>query len=244
MIQSPYALKEEELRHAVDDKCQVSLLIKEWQLIISCKSFKKFQLSLINVLDVGFPSVNNSLKSRHFGVIVAPLGSLSNKDGDENVTWKLNSRTSFLLFSLILFHSIWQVLGIFLELNSKELYLSSEKENCCLVFTSFIIRETRKSHVVVQQRQRSVLKRAMHVQSCHFANQTYCCCRSRCRRRRGFLSSPLSKDNLSLYNRQRIPIHIVKSEVKYLGQFAILRKPIRSGSVISSLSLLLNSTTL
>ena len=29
MIQSPYALKEEELRHAVDDKCQVSLLIKE-----------------------------------------------------------------------------------------------------------------------------------------------------------------------------------------------------------------------
>ena len=64
-----------------------------------------------------------------------------------------------------------------MELNSKELYLSSgkEKENCCRVFTCFIIRETRKSHVVVQQRQRSVLKRAMHVQSCRFANQTYCC---------------------------------------------------------------------
>ena len=64
-----------------------------------------------------------------------------------------------------------------MELTSKELYLSSEKEkeNCCRVFTSFIMRETRKSRLVVQQRQRSVLKRAMHVQSCHFANQPYCC---------------------------------------------------------------------
>ena len=59
-----------------------------------------------------------------------------------------------------------------------------------------------------------------------------------------FLKLPTYQDNLSLYNRQRILIHIVKSEVKYLGQFAILRKPNRSGSVISSLSLLLNSTTL
>ena len=59
-----------------------------------------------------------------------------------------------------------------------------------------------------------------------------------------FLKLPTYQGNLSLYNRQRILIHIVKSEVKYLGQFAILRKPNRSGSVISSLSLLLNSTTL
>ena len=125
ILQSPYALKDEELRHAVDDKCQVSLLIKEWQLIISCKPLKTFQLSLINVLDVSLlisidlveqTQVNNSLRSRRFGVIVTPLESLSNNDGDENVTWKLNSRchelhfSYFLLFYFIQFGKFWEFL--------------------------------------------------------------------------------------------------------------------------------------
>ena len=62
---------------------------------------------------------------------------------------------------------------MFLELNSKGLYLSSEKEkeNRCLVFTSSIKRAVRKFHVVVvQRRQRNVQKSVMHVHSCCFAN--------------------------------------------------------------------------
>ena len=53
------------------------------------------------------------------------------------------------------------MLGNFSGVNSKGLYLRSEKEkeNCCLVFTSSIKRETRRFHVVVvQQRQRNVHK--------------------------------------------------------------------------------------
>ena len=53
------------------------------------------------------------------------------------------------------------MLGNFSEVNSKGLYLRSEKgkENCILVFTSSIKRETRRFHVVVvQQRQRNVQK--------------------------------------------------------------------------------------
>ena len=66
---------------------------------------------------------------------------------------------------------------MFLELNSKGLYQSSgkEKESCCLVFPSSTKREIRHFHVVVvQRRQRNVQKSVMHVQSCCFANQTYC----------------------------------------------------------------------
>ena len=71
------------------------------------------------------------------------------------------------------------MLGNFSEVNSKGLYLRSEKEeeNCCLVFTSSIKRESRRFHVVVvQQRQRNVPKSVMYVQSCCFANLnlTYC----------------------------------------------------------------------
>ena len=54
------------------------------------------------------------------------------------------------------------MLGNFSGVNSKGLYLRSEKEkeNCCLVFTSSIKRETRRFHVVVvQQRQRNVQKK-------------------------------------------------------------------------------------
>ena len=85
------------------------------------------------------------------------------------------------------------MLGNFSGVNSKGLYLRSEKEkgNCCLVFTSSIKRETRRFHdVVVQQRQRNVQKSVMHVQSCCFANlNLFLFCRSRCRPRRRCLSS-------------------------------------------------------
>ena len=53
------------------------------------------------------------------------------------------------------------MLAIFQELNSKGLYLSSqkEKENRCLVFTSSMNREIRKFNIaVVQQLQRNVQK--------------------------------------------------------------------------------------
>ena len=70
------------------------------------------------------------------------------------------------------------MLGNFSGVNSKGLYLRSEKEkeNCCLVFTSSIKRETRWFHVVVvQQRQRNVEKSVMHVPSCCFANLNLLC---------------------------------------------------------------------
>ena len=57
------------------------------------------------------------------------------------------------------------MLGNFSGVNSKGLYLRSEKEKekCCL-FTSSIKCETRRFHVVVIQ------KRVKHEQSCWFAN--------------------------------------------------------------------------
>ena len=81
-----------------------------------------------------------------------------------------------------------------LELNSKGLYLSSEKgkENRCLEFTSSIKRAVSKFHVVVvQRRQRNVQKSVMHVHSCCFANlnKPIALWRSRFRRRRRCLSS-------------------------------------------------------
>ena len=72
------------------------------------------------------------------------------------------------------------MMGKFSGVNSKGLYLRSEKEkeNCCLVFTSSIKRETIWFYVVVvaQQRQRNVPKSVLHVQSCCFPylNLTYC----------------------------------------------------------------------
>ena len=95
--------------------------------------------------------------------------------------------------NLISFHLICQMLGNFSGVNFKGLYLRSEKgkENCCLVFTSSIKRETRRFHVVVvQQRQRNVQKSVMHVQSCCFVNLNLLFfCRSCCRPRRRCLSS-------------------------------------------------------
>ena len=62
------------------------------------------------------------------------------------------------------------------------------------MFTSSLKREIRQFPVVaVRWRQRNVPKCVMHVQSCCFAYSTYCFFwRSRCRRRRGILKSPLS----------------------------------------------------
>ena len=76
---------------------------------------------------------------------------------------------------------------IFLELNSKCLFLSLEKENENLLqFTFYIKREIGQSHVVVvQRRQRNVQNSVMHVHSCCFANlNLLVLCRSRCLRRR------------------------------------------------------------
>ena len=79
-------------------------------------------------------------------------------DGYENVTKKW-----IRLFQLVQFVKCWQ---FFLELNSIRLYQSSgkEKESRCLVFTSSTKRQIRHFHVVVvQRRQRSVLKSVMHL---------------------------------------------------------------------------------
>ena len=57
--------------------------------------------------------------------------------------------------TLVLFHKIWSMLGNFLGVDSKGVYLSLEKEKeediCCLAFTSSIKRETRMFNVVVLQ---------------------------------------------------------------------------------------------
>ena len=79
-------------------------------------------------------------------------------------------QTLWRLFQLVQFVNCWI---IFLALNSKRLYQSSGKENesHCLMFTSLTKREIRHFHVVVvQRRQRNVLKRVIQEQSCCFSN--------------------------------------------------------------------------
>ena len=71
--------------------------------------------------------------------------------------------------SLIPTRSSSNVGNFFWELNFKRLYQSSgkEREGRCLVFTCLTQREIRHFHVVVvQQRQRNLQKRVMHVKSC------------------------------------------------------------------------------
>ena len=71
--------------------------------------------------------------------------------------------------SLIPTRSSSNVGKFFWELNFKRLYQSSgkEREGRCLVFTCLTQREIRHFHVVVvQQRQRNLQKKVMHVQSC------------------------------------------------------------------------------
>ena len=69
-----------------------------------------------------------------------PLGSLRNDDGNssENVTQKVNSRCFKLHRSYCNSFNLFNVGDFFQELNSKGLYLSSEreKENRCHVFSS------------------------------------------------------------------------------------------------------------
>ena len=75
------------------------------------------------------------------------------------------------LFYLVQFVKCWQ---FFLELNSKRLYRSSEKEeeSRWLVYTSSSKSSVRHFHVaVIQWRQRNVQKSVIHVQSCCFANR-------------------------------------------------------------------------
>ena len=87
------------------------------------------------------------------------------------------------LFCLIQFVKSWH---FFVELNSKRLYRSPEKEekSRCLVFTSSTKREIRHFYVVLAQwRQRNVHKSVMHVQNCCFANlNLLLLCRFRWRR--------------------------------------------------------------
>ena len=76
---------------------------------------------------------------------------------------------------------------IFLELNSKGLFLSLEEQNeNILQFTFYIKGEIRQSHVVVVQwQQRNVQNSVMHVHSCCFANLNLTLfCRIHCLRRR------------------------------------------------------------
>ena len=88
---------------------------------------------------------------------------------------------------------ICQILANFCGLNSKGLYQSfgKEKESCCLVFPSSKKCEIKHFHVVVvQRRQRNIQKSLMHVQGCCFAYLILLpFCRSRCHRRRRWLSS-------------------------------------------------------
>ena len=84
--------------------------------------------------------------------------------------WSRAASTLSRLFYLVQFVKSWQ---FYLELNSKRLHRSSEKEESrCLVYTSSTKRSIRHFHVVVVQwRQRNVQKSVMHVQSCCFANR-------------------------------------------------------------------------
>ena len=88
---------------------------------------------------------------------------------------------------------IRQMLAIFLELNSKGLYQSSEKEkeSGYLSIPSSTKREIRQSHVVVvQRRQRNVQRSVMHLQSCCFTCLNLLLfCRSRCRHLRRCVNS-------------------------------------------------------
>ena len=103
----------------------------------------------------------------------------------------------------ILFHSS-NVGKVFLKLNSKGLYQSSEKkqkkkrESCCLVFPASTKAEIRHFHVVIVQRgQRNIQN------NCDTRAKLLFClinlllfCRFRCRRRRRCLSSLNHEDGL------------------------------------------------
>ena len=93
----------------------------------------------------------------------------------------MNLRFFTLLFQLACFVKCKQTL---LELNSWELYPSSEKERklCRALFKSSIKREITHFHVVVVQwRQRNVQQSVLPLQSCCFAHLTHCFFwRSRC----------------------------------------------------------------
>ena len=124
------------------------------------------------------------------------LGSLSKQRRRQLRKRHLKSEYSLLqtlsrLFHLVQFVRCW---WIFLEINFKGLYQSSEKEkgSRCLVFTFSTKREIRQFHVVVvQRRERNVQKSLMHVQSWCFANLSLFFFRSCCRHRRRLCISSL-----------------------------------------------------
>ena len=108
--------------------------------------------------------------------------------------------------TLFPFHTICLMLGNFSGVNSKGLYLSSEKENenCCLAVTSSIKRETEEvSRCSRATTANNCTKSVMHVQNCYFANLNLLLfCRSRFRRRPRCLSSLLWDVNEPLGTQQ------------------------------------------
>ena len=107
---------------------------------------------------------------------------------------KRNPKTEFallqissLLLQLFYFVKCWRY---FQELNSKGLYLRSqkEKENSCHVFLSSIKREVRK----ISRRSCAVTAKKSTKKRDARAKMLFCqCCRSRCRRRHRWLISSL-----------------------------------------------------
>ena len=90
---------------------------------------------------------------------------------EKNVQKSVRAASNFV--ALIPSRLIRQMLAIFLQLNSKELYQCSgeEKDSCCLMFLPAIKRQIGYFPVVVVRRRlRNVQKSVIHVQSCCLAN--------------------------------------------------------------------------
>ena len=103
--------------------------------------------------------------------------SIDDAEGNENVTFKMNSRFFKTLSRLFQIAGNVKCRRISLKWISWGPHSSfkREKKICCCLFTSSIKREIRDFHaVVVQWRQRNVQKSVLHVQKCCFAYQTYC----------------------------------------------------------------------
>ena len=126
------------------------------------------------------------------------MGSLSNDDGNgsENVTQKVNLCCFKLHLSYSSSFNLWNVGDFFFFFRNwilKDCDLVHKKKKKVIVLSVHVLhkREIRKFHIViVQWRQRNVQKSVMHVQNCCFASLNLLLLyRSRCRRRRRWLSS-------------------------------------------------------
>ena len=110
-----------------------------------------------------------------------------------NRKYHLKSEFAFFQTSSMLFNFIFCQI---MRLNPKEPYLCLEKERFCVVVIYSIkrAREIRKFHLIVAvvQRRQEMYRSVTHVQSCCVVNIILLLlCRSRCRRRRRWLSFQL-----------------------------------------------------